>query len=336
MIVHYNFSEAQSGKTSHCKMHILRARVRRRAILNTSSTISDGDKEKLFTNLTNNDYMSSGESKDVSCSDSDDESTYICVTCKNELKSRSGLTRHKRFVHIENQLGCRKDSQMTHQGVGKFPCDTCKKVHHRNEDLQIHHSRNHQAGSPSPTPAVSPSPALSPTPGAVQVVDFSRHASHRQSSRSDANLDNSFFIPLDLEPSKKAENPYSGLRLTNPIMRPRSLKVKLWREKASMTNGYSVGDKIVVKNSKVVEFRGSIFLNSMSDTKIMDSSISKLARLLPPRPGTTFSTDLIEKCLSICSLQKDFRFYDLWQGCVVDVGRWQCHLYGWTTGSTSP
>ncbi|CAG2233523.1 unnamed protein product [Mytilus edulis] len=49
---------------------------------------------------------------------------------------------------------------MTHQGVGKFPCDTCKKVHHRNEDLQIHHSRNHQAGPPSPTP------------GAVQVLDF--------------------------------------------------------------------------------------------------------------------------------------------------------------------
>ncbi|VDI08043.1 Hypothetical predicted protein [Mytilus galloprovincialis] len=58
-------------------------------------------------------------------------------------------------------------------------------------------------------------------------------------------------------------------------MRPRSIKVKLWREKASMTNGFSVGDKIVVKNLKVMEFRGSIFLNSMSDTKIMQKEVKR-------------------------------------------------------------
>ncbi|XP_063437826.1 uncharacterized protein LOC134718907 [Mytilus trossulus] len=79
-------------------------------------------------------------------------------------------------------------------------------------------------------------------------------------------------IPLELEPAEGAENPYRGLRLTNPLMRPRSIKVKLWREKASMTNGFSVGDKIVVKNLKVMEFRGSIFLNSMSDTNIMNDT----------------------------------------------------------------
>ncbi|CAG2192632.1 KRAB [Mytilus edulis] len=33
--------------------------------------------------------------------------TYICVNiCKKEFKSRSGLSRHKRFFHTENQLGC--------------------------------------------------------------------------------------------------------------------------------------------------------------------------------------------------------------------------------------
>ncbi|CAC5423128.1 unnamed protein product [Mytilus coruscus] len=53
------------------------ARVRRRAILNTTSTISDGEKEKLFTVLANNDYMSSEESEEVSCSDSDDDSGKI-------------------------------------------------------------------------------------------------------------------------------------------------------------------------------------------------------------------------------------------------------------------
>ncbi|VDI79134.1 Hypothetical predicted protein [Mytilus galloprovincialis] len=79
-------------------------------------------------------------------------------------------------------------------------------------------------------------------------------------------------IPLELEPAEGAENPYRGLRLTNTLMRPRSIKVKLWREKASMTNGFSVGDKIVVKNLKVMEFRGSIFLNSMSDTNIMNDT----------------------------------------------------------------
>ncbi|CAG2218198.1 unnamed protein product [Mytilus edulis] len=79
-------------------------------------------------------------------------------------------------------------------------------------------------------------------------------------------------IPLELEPAEGAENPYRGLRLTNTLMRPRSIKVKLWREKAFMTNGFSVGDKIVVKNLKVMEFRGSIFLNSMSDTNIMNDT----------------------------------------------------------------
>ncbi|CAG2233521.1 unnamed protein product [Mytilus edulis] len=66
--------------------------------------------------------------------------------------------------------------------------------------------------------------------------------------------------------------PLQGVEADKPLMRPRSLKVKLWREKASMTNGFSVGDKIVVKNLKVMEFRGSIFLNSMSDTSIMNDT----------------------------------------------------------------
>ncbi|XP_052072216.1 putative zinc finger protein 840 [Mytilus californianus] len=129
--------------------------------------------------------------------------TYMCGTCNKEFLSRSGRSRHVRFVHTEHDLGCgectktfkskdslrrhertvhQKASQKTHQGAGRFACDTCKKVYRRKEDLQIHLSRNHQAGPPSPTPidtasALSPTPvdttpALSPTPGAVHLIDF--------------------------------------------------------------------------------------------------------------------------------------------------------------------
>lgn len=45
--------------------------------LNVSTTIADVDKENLFTVLENNDYMSSEESEEVSCSDSDDNSGKI-------------------------------------------------------------------------------------------------------------------------------------------------------------------------------------------------------------------------------------------------------------------
>ncbi|CAC5387940.1 unnamed protein product [Mytilus coruscus] len=127
------------------------------------------------------------------------ELSYTCTIYDRELVSRSGRSRHVRFVHTNHQLGCgectktcrSKDSlrrherkvhqlvrQQTQQRAGTVYCDTCQKVYRRKEDLKIHLSINHQVGPPinmpSPTPVVTTAPALSPTPIAVQVavIDF--------------------------------------------------------------------------------------------------------------------------------------------------------------------
>ncbi|CAG2196781.1 unnamed protein product [Mytilus edulis] len=68
----------------------IQARVRRRAILNVSTTIADVDKENLFTVLENNDYMSSEESEEVSCSDSDDDSGKIQFSARKKQSSKKG------------------------------------------------------------------------------------------------------------------------------------------------------------------------------------------------------------------------------------------------------
>ncbi|XP_063436988.1 uncharacterized protein LOC134718417 [Mytilus trossulus] len=56
--------------------------------------------------------------------------TYICVNiCKKEFKSRSGLSRHKRLFHTENQLGC---------GI-------CTKTYKSRDALRRHERTVHQA-----------------------------------------------------------------------------------------------------------------------------------------------------------------------------------------------
>ncbi|XP_071123693.1 uncharacterized protein [Mytilus edulis] len=84
------------------------ARVRRRAILNVSTAIADVDKENLFTVLENNDYMSSEESEEVSCSDSDDDSGKIQFV-KRKLMWRSDYLNNW-FLQLDKKSARKKQS----------------------------------------------------------------------------------------------------------------------------------------------------------------------------------------------------------------------------------
>ena len=61
---------------------------------------------------------------------------------------------------------------------------------------------------------------------------------------------------------------YRQMRIAGDVSQTRTIKLKLWREKSTISQQFNNGDKVVIKNVLVESYENNVYLNSMVDTTI--------------------------------------------------------------------